>query len=141
MTTTQAIIGYGSTIEVETSAGSGVYTKLGEVTSITPPNEKVDQIDVTHMESPNRTREFIQGLIDPGEMSLDINYVPGGSTDDFIIAWRLAGESRSVKLTFPSSAAVWTFPAFILGFTPTMGVAEALKAALSLKVAGAVTRT
>lgn len=141
MTTTEAIIGYGCTLEVETAANSGVYYELGEVTNITPPNAKTDQVDVTHMKSPDRGREFISGLKDGGETSIDFNYIPGGATADFVAAWRASSENRSVKLSFPADAEVWTFPGFPLGFAVTLGVAEVVKGSLNLKVAGAVSRT
>lgn len=135
--TTQADIGYGGLLAVETTVGSGTYTALGEVTSITPPNESVDVIDATHMGSPNRTREFIQGLIDPGDASADLNWVPGAATEDFILAWRTAGETRSVRITAPNNT-TYTFPGFVTGFSPTMPMDGKMTATLTLKVAGAV---
>lgn len=139
--TTTAKIGYGTTVEVEQTAGAGDYLELGMVTSVTPPNEKVDQIDVTDMQSPNRTREFISGLRDPGEMSFDINYVPGNTTEDLLLAWRAAGENRAVRLTYADTGEADTFDAFVLSFTPSMGVADVMKATVTLKVAGAVVRS
>lgn len=136
---TNALIGYDTGVKVETAAGSGVYFDLGEVTGVTPPNETVDQIDATHMKSPGRTREFIQGLIDPGEMSIEFNHIPGSATDDFLIAWRASGESRNVVITYPNDITD-TFPAFILGYSPSMAVADKMSGELSLKVAGAITR-
>lgn len=134
-----AIIGYGTTFEVETAASSGSYFKLGEVSQVTPPNESTDQVDVTHMESASRTREFISGLRDPGEMSVEFNYIPGNATDDFILAWRASGETRSCRITYPTTDTD-TFPGFVLGFTPTLAVADKASATLNLKVAGAVVR-
>lgn len=136
--TTEADIGYGGKVEVSTTTGGTPSFKLGEVTSITPPNESVDVIDVTHMESPNRTREFTQGLIDPGEFSCDVNWVAGGTTDDFVIAWRTSGDTRNVRITAPNGT-TYTFPAFVTGWTPQMPVDGKMAATLSCKVAGAIT--
>lgn len=133
--TTNADIGYGATLEVEIAA---VYTALAEVTSITPPNESVDVIDVTHMDSPNRYREFIQGLIDPGNMSAELNWVAGGATDDLVVAWRTAGETRNVRITTNNNT-TYTFPAFVTGWSPQMPVDGKMAATLELKVAGAIT--
>lgn len=135
--TTNADIGYGAILEVETSAGSGSYTEIAEVTSITPPNESVDVIDVTHMSSPNRTREFIQGLIDPGDASCELNWVPGAATDDYVLAWRQSGESRSCRITTPNNT-TYTFPAFVTGWAPTMPIDGKMTATLTMKVAGAI---
>lgn len=139
--TTEAAIGYGTYFEVETSAGSGVYTELGEVTNITPPNLSVDQIETTHTRSPARTKEFISGLTDPSDMSVEMNYVTGGDTDDFILAWRASGESRSCRIKHNQNSAIDTFPAFILGYQTTIPVGDKKSATLNLKVAGAVVRS
>lgn len=141
MAASEAVIGYGTIIEVENAAGSGVFVELGEVTSITPPNDAVDQIEVTHMQSPNRTKEFIAGLSDPGEMSVEINHIPGSDTDEFVIAWRTSGEKRSTRIVYPNSGPTDTFPTFVLGYSPTLAVADKLSATLNLKVAGAVVRS
>ena len=135
---TEALIGLGTIVEVNTTGTT--WFKIGEVTSITPPNESVDEIDVTHMESPGRTREFIQGLIDAGEMSIDINWVPGGDTDEYILAWRTAGTTRPVRITYPTGARD-TFPAFVRGYTPSAAAADKLSATVTLRVAGAVVRS
>lgn len=135
---TQADIGYGGKVEVSTTVGGEPTFQMGEVTSVTPPNESVDVIDVTHLESPNRTREFIQGLIDPGDFSLEVNWVAGGATDDFVIAWRQSGESRIVRIT-TNNDTTYTFPAFVTGWTPQMPVDGKMAATLTCKVAGAIT--
>jgi hypothetical protein len=137
---TEALIGYGTIFAVESAPGSGSYTQLGEVTSVTPPNLSVDQIDATHMQSPGRTREFIQGLADPGEMSIEMNYIANSATDAFLLAWRTSGLTRSARISYPGSATD-TFPAFILGYAPgSIDPSDKMSATLSLKVAGAVVR-
>jgi len=141
MTASAAQLGYGTLFEVETAAGSGTYFTLGEVTNVPPPNFKVDQVEVTHMTSPNRTKEFISGLGDPGDMTLELNWIPGGTTDQFVIAWRSSGETRSSRITYPGGVVKDTFGSFVLGFQPTVTVADKMSASLNLKVAGAVTRT
>lgn len=136
--TDPGMIGYDSLVEVETSPG--VWFAMGLAGNITPPNESVDQVDVTHMKSPNRTKQFISGLRDPGEMSMSINYVPGNDTDNYVLAWRSAGDTRNTRITYPTGVKD-TFPAFPLGFSPTLATADKATADLRLKVAGAVARS
>jgi photosystem II stability/assembly factor-like uncharacterized protein len=45
-----ALIGYGSLLEISTDGGS-TWDDIAEVFSITPPSSSVDIIDVTHMQS------------------------------------------------------------------------------------------
>jgi predicted secreted protein len=133
---TEADIGYGGSVEVETSPD--VWFELGEVTNVTPPNETVDVIDATHMASPNRYREFIQGLIDAGEGSIEVNWVAGGATDDYVFAWRAAGETRDMRITTNNNT-TYTFPSFVTGWAPQMPVDGKMAATLTVKAAGAIT--
>lgn len=138
----QAMIGITSLLEIETVAGVGNYQEIGEVTSLALPNAQVDEIDVTHMGSPDGAREFISGLTDYGEIAVGMNFVPGAATsDDFIDDWREGGnENRSVKITLPN-AKVFTFPAFVKGYERSVPVGDKLESTLTLRVAGAVVRS
>jgi predicted secreted protein len=140
---TDAVLGYDVGISVESAAGSGVFIEIAEVTNVTPPSDTVDDIDATHMKSPGRVREFISGLSDPGDMSLDGNYIPGSDTDAFIVAWRLSGETRAVRIVYPADLDVThdQFPAYVKSYVPTMAIGEKMGFTLGLKVAGAVVRT
>ena len=132
-----AMIGYGTSLAVETSACSGVFTTLAEVTDITPPSQSVDVIDVTHMGSSDSTREYIQGLTDPGELSLTMNFVPSSVTDAFIRAWRTSRQTRAAKITFPNGA-IWTFSAFVTGYEPSAPNEDKMTATLTAKVTSSV---
>jgi hypothetical protein len=136
--TTEADIGYGGSVEVQSSTSPDVWFELGEVTNITPPSETVDVIDVTHMASPDRRREFIQGLIDGGEATVDLNWVAGGTTDDYVFAWRTAGETRNMRITTNNNT-TYTFPSFVTGWAPQMPVDGKMAATLTVKAAGAIT--
>ncbi|MDP3853618.1 phage tail tube protein [Phenylobacterium sp.] len=136
------LIGYGTYVEVHdgVTAEPGGWFEVGLVTNVTPPNESTDQVESTHMKSPNRTKEFEQGMIDPGEMSLAVNHIPGSTTDDYVVAWRVSGETRSVRLVYPNDK-FQRYPAFVLGWAPDgIDVSGLMKATLNLKVAGAIAR-
>jgi hypothetical protein len=136
-----AMIGYGTKIEIETVAGTLVYTELAEVKAANKPSATTDQVEITTMSSPDTTKEFISGLADRGEIALTMNWVPGGTTDLFFETWREGGnERRYVKITTPNSK-IYTFQAFILDYTGSIPVGDAMEAEVSLKVAGSVTRS
>lgn len=138
MAASNAITGYGAILSVETAAGSGIYQDLAELTDVTQPNAQVDQVEVTHMLSPARAKEYKAGLADYGDAVYKVNYVPGSATDTFIIAWRADGSTRSTRLTYPN-AHTQTFPSFVKGYAPdAFNPSSALKATLTVKVAGAV---
>jgi hypothetical protein len=101
--TTQAVIGYGAAYAIyDTSVSPDAYTTLGEVTNIDLGSDDVDQIDATHMSSPNRRREYIPGLIDGGEMTVEMNFVPSSATDVLIRGHMEAGTVANHRVRFPT---------------------------------------
>lgn len=137
MAESEAMIGYGAKFSAETTAGSDSFFDVAEVFSITPPSETVDVIDVTHMQSPDSTREFIQGLMDPGEVSFEMNFVPGSASDVFIRGWRASRQRRAAKITFPNDV-VWEFSAFVTGYEPAMPNEDKMTATVTCKVTSSV---
>lgn len=136
---TTPALGYDSEFAVESAAGSATYTALAKVRNITPPNASIDDVDVTHMKSPDRAREFIAGLTDYGDCEVELLFEAGSTTDDFIEAWRAGGETRSCKITFPN-AATWTFSAYPKGYAPELPMDDVQTAVLTMKVASSITR-
>lgn len=136
---TAARIGYGSQFYLwDPNAGPAAYVAIAEITNMTPPNQQVDQVDVSNMDSANRTREFIAGLTDPGEMTVEMNFVPNSTTDALIRARRLAGDYQNAKIVFPNGAQ-WVFAAFVSGYEISTPIDDKMTATLTLKVAGAIT--
>lgn len=80
-----ALLGYGTHFQIlNINASPDAWVELAEVFSITFPGATVDQVDVTHMQSPGRFREYINGMIEGGDPTLEMNYVPGSATDLFL---------------------------------------------------------
>lgn len=143
MAASNALLGYGCVVEVSTSGLSpDVLTPIDEVITISPPTSKSDQIDVTHMQSPNRRREFIAGLTDGGEFSCEMNFVPGGNTDDFLFAIinTPVGQSkrRFIRLSFPNGT-TWFFQGDLTDYTIAAPVDNKMTATAVFKVSGDLT--
>lgn len=138
-----AILGFGSKFQIETDASPQAFVDLGEVFNITPPSSNVDQIDVTHMQSPGRRREFIDGLIDPGECSFEMNYIPGSAADLALldILDTPVGESRKrvCRIVYPNGFQD-TFEANLQTYEPNVPTEEKMTATVTFKVTGTVTR-
>jgi hypothetical protein len=138
-----ALLGYGSKFEISSANSPDAYTEIAEITSITPPSAALDQIDVTHMQSPNRNREFISGLNDPGEASFDMNFVPGSASDDILFALLTLGvgvsRRRNLRITFPNTVR-WTFSGELVGYEPAVPFDDKMTATVTFKVSGALLR-
>lgn len=104
MADTQASIGYGITFEMADLATPTVFTYIAELNDMTPPSEETDQVDASHFQSPNRTREFIESLTDAGEASFEMNYVPGSASDKALIASK--GKRKWCRITFPNGVQI-----------------------------------
>ena len=139
MTATGAMIGYDSLLEISTDGGSN-WTAVAEVYSITPPSSSVDIIDATHMKSPNRDREFILGLNDPGEASLELNFIPGSATDTFLLTVKASYQRVMCRVTWPN-AVIWTFDGLLTAYEPAAPNDDKMTATVTFKVTGSVVST
>ncbi len=137
---TSAKIGYNATFEVGDGASPEVFTALGEVVSITPPPDTTELIEATHLTSPNRTREYVRGLTDPGETEVVINYVPGDATDTIIQGFRSATAAKNCRIVLPpggTGAKRWTFAALMTGWSVNELVVDGvMQGTLTLKLTG-----
>ncbi|MCC2608389.1 phage tail tube protein [Neorhizobium petrolearium] len=100
MPDTKARIGHGITFEMADLATPTDMTYIEEIFDITLPSDTIDQVDASNMQSPNKTREFIDGMSDSGECSFSMNYVPGSTSDRALIAAK--GKRKRVRVTFPN---------------------------------------
>lgn len=129
---TTAAIGYGSTYAI---FSGGDYVLLGEVINITPGEATVEQVDATHMTSPGRRREKIPGLIDSGEASVEINWVPGDATDLLIRGFLASGAVVDHRITFPNGVNV-TFEASVTGYSKSLPIDDRMTATITVLVSG-----
>jgi predicted secreted protein len=75
--------GFGTQFRRATTLAPGtVFETIADVTNIGGPERSRETIDVTSHNSPGQWMEFIGGLKDGGEISLDINYDPAELTHD-----------------------------------------------------------
>lgn len=137
--TTKASIGYGSTFELEATIGGGDYTPIAEIDNLTPPNEKADVLDATNFDSPGGYKEFIAGMVDPGECKFDMNFLPGSASELLILAARAARKARAARITFPAGQ-VWTFQLLVLEYSPAAPADKKMTCSVMGKVSGSIAR-
>jgi len=126
---TQAVDAY-STILARTG------NDVAEIHSIEGPEMSLGTIDVTHLTSPNRFREFIAGLRDGGEVSLEGSFIVGdtlgqiGLRDDLI-----NGTVQDFTITFPTvTGTVWTFKGLVTKLKTGSVIDDRLTFSASIKV-------
>src|SRR5262245_55935180 len=137
-----ALLGYGSTFQIVSDSSPDLYVELAEIKSITPPSVDVDTVEVTHMQSPNRFREYISGLQDGGEASFEMNFIPGSTSDDRIFELLNLGvgvsRRRACRISYPNGV-TWSFKAEVHGYEAEVPLEVACAGSVTVKVTGTIT--
>jgi len=112
-----------------------VFTAIANVTNIQGPEMSRETIDVTAHNSTDAWMEFVGGLKDGGEVSIDLNYDP--NVHDILIADFDDEEPRSYRLVFPVTPVVqWTIKAIMTEFSSEAPYDDKLAASATFKVSG-----
>jgi hypothetical protein len=130
-----ARIGYGTTFTVGDGGSPEVFTELAEVTNVTGPAVVRETHDATHMGSPNRYREFVAGLVDGGEVTVDMNYVAGGATEILLNACLEQVAARNYRITTPNTE-VLAFSGFCTAKSAAIPLDDLMTLSATFKVSG-----
>ena len=138
--TTAVGIGLGAEFHLDNDAATPVLTQLAEIISVALPNSQVEDVEATHMASPNRRREFVPGLIDDGEGTIEMNYVPGSTTDQLIINALADGVTRNYKVVLPvAGGTTWevTGDCIVKGYERSAPIDGRMTATMTIRFTGA----
>lgn len=132
-----AALGYGSLFQTGDGGSPEVWSTVAEVTNISPPGIQRDSVDASHENGPDEWRESIPGLKTPGEMSIEMNFVPGGDAYADLFAELSDKEVRNRRIVFPDGE-VMGFRAFLTGLESQVPVDAQMKATATFTLSGAV---
>jgi predicted secreted protein len=106
--------------------GKGAILIMNEVTvgslkNISGPSINSDTIDVTTHDSEGRFKEFISGLADPGELTLEGNFTNAEDANDAFLDPLASGEVVEGSLNFNADGfgATWSFEGMITRYETT----------------------
>lgn len=125
--------GFGTLLKRGDGADPEVFTTIAGLSSITGPGLERETLDVTAHDSPDAYREFLGGIKDPGEVSVEVNYDP--SVHDVFVDDFDDLNPRNYQITWPDGT-VWDIAAFITAFEPTAPFDDKLSATATFKVTG-----
>lgn len=124
----------GTTFKIAESA-------VGSLTSIGGLELSADTIETTSLDSKGGFREFIQGLKDGGDVSLE------GGLDKAVTANQnaiyqafVSGEAAKCAIEFPDGSK-WAFDGIVTGFSTSADLEDVVVFSATLKVTGAPTFT
>lgn len=129
----------GTTISRETSLGSGSFVTLANVKSFDGPSTQNPEIDVTTLSS--TAKEFIGGLVDFGDLSMDVNFDQSAASHVQVFADMEANPPTTTgwRITFVNPTVTYTWPAFVKSFSLGGQVDGVYSGKLTLRLAGART--
>lgn len=130
---------FGIAFQRSDMAATPVFTAIASVTNVSGPEMERETYDVTAHDSVDGWREFIGGLKDGGEVSLELNYDP--RVHDVLVDDFEDAEPRDYKIVFPGGLGTWEIKALLTGFSQEAPVDDKLSAELTFKVSGKPTIT
>jgi predicted secreted protein len=129
--TSSAVAAKGITLTMNTFA-------IAEIDNIGDIGLSAETIDVTNHDSANSVKEFIGGLLDGGDVSVEGNFIAGNTTGQ--VAMWAALKLRTVQafiMTFPTAiTATWTFSAVVTDFKTKHPIKDKLGFSAKLKISG-----
>lgn len=136
-------IAWGGKIERSVD-GTTAWAIIPEARGLVVPSPTTDYQDVTNLDSTNRTREFVKGLIDPGEITVNCNYTSLGYEQQ--IADQAEDDAMFYRATLPplngqTTGDVFTFRGFP---TPAIVADDAgapMGMTVTVRITGAITWT
>ena len=134
MTATAAVTGYGVVFKKASTA-------IAEVTKVSGIGINRDTIEATNLSSPSEWREFIFGLMQGSDITIELSYIPQGATQKAIMTDIIAGTSATYNIILPDASS--TFSMTLLPYDFSVGDIEPgtkLSATAKFKVTGPVTQ-
>jgi len=134
-----ALIGWDTEFWLDNA--SGTLTQIAEVISVTPPNPQTADVEVTHFKSANRRREYIAGLIEDGDGTIEINFVPGSASDVLLRAAVNDGVTRSYRIILPDGDTGWQIDGdcIVKGYERNIPIDDRMTATVTVRFTGAST--
>lgn len=143
MTETEATAAFGTLLQVGDGATPEVFTTLAEVKDISGPTLSRDTEEVTHHLSPDQFKEKVATLKEAGEVTFDMNYLPGNPTQSMSAGLGQDykdGTVRNIKIVFADVGSTeWILPSIVTGWEPDSPVGGSFDCSVTLEVARAPT--
>lgn len=134
----QADIGWQDELWIgRTVAEVTTWTQILGVETLGTPERTPEEVDVTHLQSPGRTRETIPGLLTSADWSQELQYWPAHESQELLetlAGLTETGEKEDVLVEFGVGGVRRTYRGYVNTFTPTSTVGEKRMATLGMKI-------
>ncbi|RDW14432.1 phage tail tube protein [Paracoccus thiocyanatus] len=113
------------------------WTQIFGIEELNAPERTPDDVDVTHMQSPGRSRETIPGLMSAADWSQDLQYWPTHASQvllDTLAGLTETGQHEDVLIEFNVGGIRRTYRGYVNAFTPQGSVGEKRMVTLAMKI-------
>jgi len=134
----EAMLGYGSKFQ---KLDAGHWVDLAEVNNISGPDLDRDDVDVTHMQSPDAMREFIAGLGEAGEFTVTGNFIPRSDSQRELLADFKSRAIHQYRVLLPDAVdddnkSRWVFDAFVQSLSTEKPTDDKMEFTAAFKISG-----
>ena len=137
---TAAKSSFGTYLKIGDGGTSETFATIAEVQDIKGPKLSLDVEEVTSHDSTDGWVERIGTLLDGGEITFDVNWLPANATQSLsagLLKDMVGRTKRNFQLVVPAAASLtWTIPALVTNFEPDLPVKGKQGASITLTVAG-----
>jgi hypothetical protein len=125
------------------AASPQVLSAIEEVFNVSGVGKTNALVDVTNFDSPVGTREFIAGLADGDEFTVECNYFPAATNQAMAMTAVDNGDTRSSRLVYTGASPnkAWNQDVVCLGYSLIPSPTERNAIQFTFKITGEVTRT
>jgi predicted secreted protein len=131
---------FGTLLKIGNGGTSETFATIAEVRDIKGPNLKLNTKEVTSHSSTDGWKEFIGTLLEGGEVTFQVNWLPADATHSYsagLVKDLVGRTKRNFQIVFPSaSPTTWSFTALVTGFNPGALVDGELQGDVTLQVTG-----
>lgn len=128
---------YGTQLKRSADGGT-TFTAIANVTSFSGPAAERETYDVTAHDGADNFRNFVGGLANGGEVSVEVNYDP--NDHDTLYGDLSAASPLDYKMSSPAGEE-WAFKAIMTGFEREFPVDDKMTATITWQVSGKPTLT
>lgn len=136
---TNAITGVGVELRLGNTASPTVYTKIGEVRSISGPEISASLVDATSLDSTGGFKEYIAGIKEGGSVSFEFNYdkddTPQNTLRDRIVQATQTARSYQIAIPYSPEQTI-TFDALVESYSLSFAPEDPVGGTISLKMTG-----
>lgn len=114
----------------------GTFEEIAQVASITPPQAERETVEVDELDPPGEVRKKLVGLIDPGEVTVVLNFDPSNQGHLDLEQDFRDGQPRQYRIKLPNGYG-WTFTAIVTAYSPQeISAGDVVQAEVTLTLTG-----